>query len=408
MDTNGEAGLSAAFPGVTAEVNGDSLTIEIPACDPGAGGGAVREHSDRVTRPAGSLVGGWFAGDPTQADSSIVVVFLANGSYYFAQDGLSEGPGGDPNGRDGIEKGTWLWNAATEDLSLTTTVDTNGQWGLNFTFPLPGSTSLTAEPSPDGWRTLLSAGAESALVSRVAVATADTPIGATIVAPTTGSGGTPVTIQFETVTGGGTTTLEVIDPAAVPADQALPSGFTLGDPPVYFEITTTATFSGPVTVCFSYAGVTFPGGAPRLLHFDDALDTWVDITTTVDAATSTVCGLTSTFSPFAIASSQTTHSGFAAPVSPVGGFQNAVKGGSTVPLKFNLFINGTEKTDTGGLLFSVVEVGCYASAGETPVSFLTTGGTSLRYTGGQFVQNWKTPQAAGLLSGTHDGGRHSA
>jgi hypothetical protein len=145
------------------------------------------------------------------------------------------------------------------------------------------------------------------------------------------------------VTDGGTTTLEVIDPAAVPADQALPSGFTLGDPPVYFEITTTATFTGPVTVCFSYAGVTFAGGAPRLLHYDDALDTWVDITTSVDAATTTVCGLTSSFSPFAIAASQTTHSGFAAPVSPVGGYQNTVKGGSTVPLKFNLFINGTDR-----------------------------------------------------------------
>ena len=155
------------------------------------------------------------------------MVFLADGSYYFVQDGRSEGPGGDPNGRDGIEKGTWLWNAATGDLSLTTTVDTNGEWGLNFTFPLPGNTSLTAEPSPDGWRTLLSAGGESALVSRVAVASAATPIGATIVVPTSTSGGTPVTIQFETVTGGGTTTLEVIDPAAVPADQALPSGFTL-------------------------------------------------------------------------------------------------------------------------------------------------------------------------------------
>jgi hypothetical protein len=131
----------------------------------------------------------------------------------------------------------------------------------------------------------------------------------------------------------------------------------------------------------------------------------VGITTTVDASTSTVCGLTSTFSPFAIASSQTTHSGFAAPVSPVGGFQNAVKGGSTVPLKFNLFINGTEKTDTDGLLFSVVEVGCSASVGETPVSFLTTGGTSLRYTGGQFVQNWKTPQLPGcyLVRMTGDG-----
>ena len=151
--------------------------------------------------------------------------------------------------------------------------------------------------------------------------------------------------------------------------------------------------------------MTFASGTPRLLHYDDALDTWVDITTSVDAATTTICGLTSSFSPFAIASSQTTHSGFAAPVSPVGGYQNALKGGATVPLKFNLFVNGIEKTDTAGLAFSVVEVGCDAGVGETTVPFLTTGATSLRYTGGQFVQNWKTPTAPGcyLVRMTGDG-----
>ena len=79
----------------------------------------------------------------------------------------------------------------------------------------------------------------------------------------------------------------------------------------------------------------------------------------------------------------------------MGSYQNAVKGGSTVPLKFNVFVNGVEKTDTAGLTFSVVQVACVGDAGETPVAFLTTGGTSLRYGEGQFVQNWKTPTAPG-------------
>jgi hypothetical protein len=394
VDTNGDIGIAGAPPGVTAQVSGDTLTIALPGCVEVPGGEPCVNIATRVTGAPNSIVGGFFAGDPTKADQSIVVVFLGNGNFYFVQDGSSELPDGDPNGKDGLERGTWSWNAATGDLSLTTAVDTNGQWGVNSS-ALPAITNLIAQPSLDGWRVTLTAGAATAVVNRVAVAIAATPTGPAVVQPESPTGETPVTIQFDSVTDAGTTKLEIIDPAAVPADQALPSGFTLGDPPVYFEITTTATFTGPVTVCFSYAGVTFTGGAPRLLHYDEALESWVDITTSVDTATNIICGLTSSFSPFAVAASKATHSGFATPVSPVGGFQNAVKGGATVPLKFNLSIDGVEKTDTAGLTFSVVEVGCITSAGETPVPFLTTGGTSLRYTGGQFVQNWKTPETPG-------------
>ena len=77
---------------------------------------------------------------------------------------------------------------------------------------------------------------------------------------------------------------------------------------------------------------------------------------------------------------------------------NSIKGGSTVPLKFNIFANGVEKkavTDIQG--FAVAEVSCANSAYTTDIEFTTTGGTSLRYdlTAGQFIQNWQTPKPAG-------------
>jgi hypothetical protein len=77
---------------------------------------------------------------------------------------------------------------------------------------------------------------------------------------------------------------------------------------------------------------------------------------------------------------------------------NSIKGGSTVPLKFNIFANGVEKkalTDIQG--FAVAEISCSSSAYTTDVEFTTTGGTSLRYdtTAGQFIQNWQTPKPAG-------------
>ncbi len=80
---------------------------------------------------------------------------------------------------------------------------------------------------------------------------------------------------------------------------------------------------------------------------------------------------------------------------------NTVKGGQTVPLKFNVFAGMLELTSTGNMTFGVTEVTCNASATalEDAVDFTTTGGTSLRYSGtpgvdGQFVQNWQTPATA--------------
>jgi hypothetical protein len=154
------------------------------------------------------------------------------------------------------------------------------------------------------------------------------------------------------------------------------------------------TFSGPVTVCFSYASVTF-SGFPWLLHYDVFLADWVDITTSVDEATMTICGLTASFSPFAIAASALEAVGFHQPIEPVAGALNTVKGGSTVPLKFNVYAAGhVEITDPAGirnLAFHVSRVVCETGGHEDDVPVQTSGGTQLRYGDGHFTQNWKTP-----------------
>jgi hypothetical protein len=93
-----------------------------------------------------------------------------------------------------------------------------------------------------------------------------------------------------------------------------------------------------------------------------------------------------------------TTSGYYAPVD-VGGVLNTVKGGSTVPLKFELFAGPTELTSTSAVTsFKTQKISCTSSTGtEDAIELLTTGGTSLRYdtTAGQFIQNWKTPTGAG-------------
>jgi hypothetical protein len=108
-----------------------------------------------------------------------------------------------------------------------------------------------------------------------------------------------------------------------------------------------------------------------------------------------------------------TLNGFYQPVD-MGGVWNVIKGGSTVPLKFEVF-GANELTDVSVVdRFEVVRISCLGSSGEDPIEMATTGGTSLRYDSiaGQFIQNWQTPKAAGtcylVTMWTDDGSSLSA
>ena len=83
---------------------------------------------------------------------------------------------------------------------------------------------------------------------------------------------------------------------------------------------------------------------------------------------------------------------------------NTIKGGSTVPLKFNIFADSVEKTTTAAIKSVTTQPINGTSSGsgiEDPVDFTTSGGTSLRYSGtpgvdGQFIQNWQTPKVPAI------------
>ncbi|MGH9156213.1 MAG: PxKF domain-containing protein, partial [Acidimicrobiales bacterium] len=90
--------------------------------------------------------------------------------------------------------------------------------------------------------------------------------------------------------------------------------------------------------------------------------------------------------------------GFYQPVDMGTGVVNTVKGGSTVPLKFEVFAGPTELTATSVVTaFTQQKVPCAAGLAEDPVDVTSTGGTTLRYdvTAGQFIQNWQTPRSPG-------------
>ena len=77
---------------------------------------------------------------------------------------------------------------------------------------------------------------------------------------------------------------------------------------------------------------------------------------------------------------------------------NTVKGGSTVPLKFNVFLNDEEVTDPAEVTFAVSSyAGCEGNTADATLELVSTNATGLRYdeVEGQFIQNWKTPKQPG-------------
>jgi hypothetical protein len=91
--------------------------------------------------------------------------------------------------------------------------------------------------------------------------------------------------------------------------------------------------------------------------------------------------------------------GFYQPVD-MNGVWNVVKGGQTVPLKFNVYAGTTELKDVSVIKpFAYKEVSCTSAGAVTDdIEITTTGGTSLRYdsVAGQFIQNWQTPKKSGV------------
>lgn len=107
-----------------------------------------------------------------------------------------------------------------------------------------------------------------------------------------------VTISL-TDTSGGTTSVATTNTNTTPT--AIPAGFQVGSIPIYYEISTTSTFSSAV-VCFGY-DPSLPAdqvSALGVLHYNSSLGQWQDVTVpnSLDTVNHTICGQVSSFSPF--------------------------------------------------------------------------------------------------------------
>jgi len=142
-------------------------------------------------------------------------------------------------------------------------------------------------------------------ISSLAVLGCFTPTGENVqVTPVPG-----VSVAFDNVTTGGTTTVTTST-----AGQAPPTGYKIvgiSGRPIYYDITTTAAYSGNIIISISYDPTQIPPGSQEndLTLWQLIGKKWKPITTWVDTVNNMIYGSTTTLSIFIIAG----------PTPPVGG-----------------------------------------------------------------------------------------
>lgn len=190
-----------------------------------------------------------------------------------------------------------------------------------------------------------------------------TPQGGPVFQPFFDSGGSTVgTISFPAVTTEGVTTITLVAPFPNPSFVPPPPSFALGNPPVYYDISTTATYDPPVTVCLTYPEGSFlENQQPLMFHYEDGQ--WKDITVSVDLSARSVCGSTLTLSPFAL------------------GYKKAVDP-SRIKIKKMTMVNPLVKKESGTWSLKAKASLSSASATSSLLAEIDTGGLKATLTGG--------------------------
>jgi len=130
--------------------------------------------------------------------------------------------------------------------------------------------------------TLVVVGEKGTILQSDPLTNVDTPVGTNVLVSPPGGG---INVIFTGVTSRGTTSMTTSSNGPPP-----PANFQLGNPPTYYDVSTTATYTLPVKVCITYdpAQYSDPSKPVKLLHYEDG--TWVDVTTSNDTTNHIIRG----------------------------------------------------------------------------------------------------------------------
>jgi hypothetical protein len=206
------------------------------------------------------------------------------------------------------------------------------------------------------------------------------------------------TLTFDEVTAGGTTTVTPIDPAT--AGQ-VPGGFAVSNS-VAYEIATTASFTGSVTLAFKVPGPISQEDFNSLAILHNVNGTLVDVTTSTpprDYANLTIYATTTSLSPFYLAR-RGPH------IKTLFDQTRAYKSGSTIPIKLQVFNASNSNISSSNT--SLVTRDLRLMSGNTIAPVLDSGNANPDYifrydptlggTGGGYIFNLSTK---GLASGQY-------
>jgi hypothetical protein len=291
-------------------------------------------------------------------------------------------------------------------------------------------------------------GVKFTAVMRGIVVTAFTSVGNNIsVQPVdTSTSTTPVTLTFAAIIQAGITTLTTGS-----VGPGISAGFKLGDPPTYYELTTTAQTTGAITVCINYQGVQYNDESQlTIYHFENGVPVDRTIPLSLDPTNHVICASVTSLSPFVILEkipdcsdsnpcttdtydtaqgcihapvANGTHCddnnpatindvctngtcagtkpnifyGFFSPVDNPSNL-NLANSGQTIPVKWRITnANGTPISNPASFVsLSSYAVSCTTYAGDAAdaIEEYSTGSSGLQYLGdGNWQFNWKTSKA---------------
>ena len=161
---------------------------------------------------------------------------------------------------------------------------------------IAGITTSSNFPVVNALQPIFGDGVADAFVAKINPAVDNTPTGTNVIVSIDA-----VDITFPQVNLSGNTIVTTSSSGTQP-----PAGFKLGSPATYYNISTTATFSGLVKVCVNYDETAVQGNENnlKLMHFATGQG-WIDTTTSLDTINNVICGEVSSFSEFSVMTEET-------------------------------------------------------------------------------------------------------
>ena len=191
-----------------------------------------------------------------------------------------------------------------------------------------------------------------------------------------------VSVEFDNVTStGGTAVVTGVNGPVPPANFEL-AGTGLIPPPMFYDIVTSAKFSGNVTVCITPS---ISATGLSLWHFNTVMGTWEQISTPSIKSGTPICGVVTSLSPFALlepvtksqAPAITSGSSSTFQTGVAGSFSVTTTGSPTPAISASGSLPGAVKlTDNGDGTAGLSGTPGAATGGTYPITITATNGVS--------------------------------